>query len=202
VPNSSDPEDFESTVALSGSDLKPVSFDEHEASNTTHDPGKAPFEFPSDDEPTGMLVGALPAGSLDGPPPFPFPARGAASKAPPPERPLLDTLPPPRPIAVAIVPTESVTTTVPSAGPAAKVPSRPPPVPTPPRSELAPLSTFVPADARPVAGSKRAPEKVTSMTNGGSTRPPQWVVAYLVLCALLTVIGLVVLFYERQWLGH
>jgi hypothetical protein len=34
-----------------------------------------------------------------------------------------------------------------------------------------------------------------------STKPPGWVVIYLVACAVLTVIGLVVLYLEHRMLG-
>lgn len=36
---------------------------------------------------------------------------------------------------------------------------------------------------------------------GSSRQPPDWVVGYLLLCAALTVIGLIVLVFEHRMLG-
>jgi hypothetical protein len=65
------------------------------------------------------------------------------------------------------------------------VPARPPPVLTS-RAETPTVAARVPAPPR------------ASDARG----IPAWVVAYLLLCAGLTLIGLVVLFFEPRMLGH
>jgi len=69
----------------------------------------------------------------------------------------------------------------------------------PAQSAFAPISTF--ESAASVAAAAQASQEAHD-TGTESTNAPTWVVAYLVLCAALTLIGLVVLYFEHRLLGN
>ena len=69
-----------------------------------------------------------------------------------------------------------------------ETPMSPAGIPTSSRGAFAPISTFPPP--APPKDERRRP------------RTPTWVVAYLALCAVLTLVGLVALFLEERMLGH
>jgi len=192
VPNIEDPADFEATIALTGDDLKPVSFNEEDDAVT----GRRPVGR-RDGESTGELRDTV----QPGPPPFPpppFPSRGLAALTAPPTFAEPAVAPPAFVQAAAVAPPhqqhvapvaepreETVTTA--KAGAA-------------PRSEFAPISTFVAEPPRPSRSTRpAAPEPVAAASPMGG-RPPQWVVGYLVLCAVLTLVGLCVIFFEHRLL--
>lgn len=70
----------------------------------------------------------------------------------------------------------------------AETPMSPARLRTSSRGAFAPISTFPPG-ALPTVAARRP-------------KTPAWVVAYLALCAVLTLVGLVVLLLEERMLGH
>ena len=133
--------------------------------------------------PSQQVIHQVPVPAL-GPPPFeppPFPPppfhRGNTAALPP-----SAPAPPPAPSPLMASHVESLVTQAPDIDG---------------RQSFAPISTFPPATVR-----ARAAPLLERKTQGGTGRPPSWVVSYLLLCAALTLVGLIVLFFEHRMLGN
>jgi hypothetical protein len=201
MPSSKDKPDVETTVALSdddlkaitGDNLKPVVFDEDSATHQRPLSAKvavAPVASAPDDETTHDMAAvklAPPPPVVDDAPAAPPPV--PAFNPPPLSRPRLE------PDAFDLSPHALE----PAENPTPLLRSRveqplEPDGGSAPSSALAPISRFPPPSEQltpPRAPSPSAP----------ATKPPSWVYGYLALCAALTLIGLIVLFFETQMLG-
>jgi hypothetical protein len=69
-----------------------------------------------------------------------------------------------------------------------------------------PISTFPPATVKSPASERSLGETVQGrndrVVEARSLSAPAWVIGYLLLCAALTLIGLVVLYFEHRMLGN
>jgi hypothetical protein len=69
-----------------------------------------------------------------------------------------------------------------------------------------PISTFPPATVKSPPSDRSLGETVEGrkdrVLGAPSVSAPPWVIGYLVLCAALTLIGLVVLYFEHRMLGN
>jgi hypothetical protein len=80
--------------------------------------------------------------------------------------------------------------------------------PPPSRSSgtFMPISTFPPATVKSPPPSRSLGETIQGrkdrVLGTPSVSAPQWVIGYLLLCAALTLIGLVVLYFEHRMLGN
>jgi len=208
MPNFRKP-DVERTVALTGDDLQPVSSmrvdDEAVTGQVPRNQRNALAELVDDDpsmrertvpfynaeattdEPT-VKPGPAPAFV---PPPFPGAFAKPNAVAPPAPMPA----PPPR-----ARPSPRITSHVESPEPAAS------------SSAFAPISTFPDAMRPSVRDSSTGPARSAIPTRpppgmpataaAASTAAPAWVIGYVLLCAALTLIGLVVLYFEHRMLGN
>jgi len=201
MPSSKDRPDVETTVALSdddlkaitGDNLKPVVFDEDSATHQRPLSAKvavAPVASAPDDETTHDMAAVKLA---------PPPAVADALPAAPPSVPAFNAPPLSRPRLEPDAFDLSPHALEPAENPTPLLRSR---VEQPleadggsaPSSALAPISRFPPPSEHPTAASSRSPPTP-------ATKPPPWVYGYLALCAVLTLIGLVVLFFETKMLG-
>jgi hypothetical protein len=224
MPDFDKTEDLESTVALTGDDLESTSHGSgvdsttalrpverridsqgHGAPHTVPFPPRGQSPTARSQAPTGYgsdhdVTNELPAAEALEPGPFQPPPFPPPPFARPPSRAPFAPVPVPAAAAANPVrPSPLLTSHVESILPAA--PGMEPP------SAFAPISTFPPAIGRsPTPKATAALPSADLVGEQALVAPPRkapaWVVGYLVLCAALTIVGLVVLYFEHRMLGN